>query len=874
MRQIVISIILIVVGFEIIAQDTDFSEFPYVDYSRQKEYVIADIRITGVKYLQPQVLVNLSGLSVGDKITIPGDDITKAIEKYWKYGLFSDVKMLIDKIEDNMVYLQFYLLERPRLSRIRFHGIRKSENTDLNEKIELKAGSQITDNVINNVKTIITRHYVSKGYYNIDINIIPGEDTASFNKVFLDVYIDKDKKVKIGDIIFEGNEVYSDSKLRRLMKNTKKKNLNIFKASKYIEADYKEDKGKLLSFYNENGFRDAQILETELKSIDNNRLVLVISLEEGKKYHVRNLTWLGNTQYPTEILDHLLGFKKGDVYDQNLLEKRLHTDQDAITSLYMDNGYLFFSIDPVEVNIEEDSVDLEMRVYEGKQATINEVIIKGNTKTNEHVVRRELRTRPGELFSKSDIIRSVRELATLGHFDPEKIAPNPIPDPANGTVDLEYQLEERANDQLEVSGGWGGFGFVGTIGVRFSNFSARNMLNGKAWRPVPTGDGQTLSIRAQSNGRYYQGYNLSFVEPWFGGKKPNNFSVSVFHSAMKPYQYYSVENVDGYFKIYGVSVGLGHRLKWPDDYFTIYNEIGFQRYSLNKWTTDFFLSNGAANTISFKTSLSRSSQDQMIYPRKGSMFALSLQLTPPYSLFRKDEFWKLSADEYLRIEEEVRALPVSETSDETSINEEINRRITGEETKRMFNLIEYHKWSFKSAWYTALIGDLVLATKAEFGLLGFYNHKIGHAPFEKFDVGGSGMNYSNYYYGNDIIALRGYEEGSLTPRSIIRNSEGEFKPIDNGNIYNKYTVELRYPFTTSESATIYGLLFLEGGNAWANFKEFNPFIIKRSAGIGLRAFLPMFGLLGVDWGYGFDQQPGEDKSHHGSQFHFMMGQQF
>ena len=359
MRQIVISIILIVVGFEIIAQDTDFSEFPYVDYSRQKEYVIADIRITGVKYLQPQVLVNLSGLSVGDKITIPGDDITKAIEKYWKYGLFSDVKMLIDKIEDNMVYLQFYLLERPRLSRIRFHGIRKSENTDLNEKIELKAGSQITDNVINNVKTIITRHYVSKGYYNIDINIIPGEDTASFNKVFLDVYIDKDKKVKIGDIIFEGNEVYSDSKLRRLMKNTKKKNLNIFKASKYIEADYKEDKGKLLSFYNENGFRDAQILETELKSIDNNRLVLVISLEEGKKYHVRNLTWLGNTQYPTEILDHLLGFKKGDVYDQNLLEKRLHTDQDAITSLYMDNGYLFFSIDPVE----EVSVDLEMRVY-------------------------------------------------------------------------------------------------------------------------------------------------------------------------------------------------------------------------------------------------------------------------------------------------------------------------------------------------------------------------------------------------------------------------------------------------------------------------------------------------------------------------------
>ncbi|HJX70748.1 MAG TPA: outer membrane protein assembly factor BamA [Bacteroidales bacterium] len=874
MRQIIFSVLLIIAGIRVFAQDIDFSGLQYVDYSKQKEYIIADIKITGVKYLQPQVLVSLSGLRVGDKITIPGDDITKAIEKYWKHGLFSDVKILIDKIEDDQVYLQFYLLERPRLSSVRFHGIRNSETTDLNEKIELKAGSQVTDNVINNVKTILTRHYVSKGFYNADVKIVPDEDTASFNKVILDIFINKDEKVKIGDIILEGNEVFSDARLRRLMKKTKKKNLNFFKTSKYIEADFREDKEKLLSFYNENGFRDAQILNTELKPINDKRLALLISLEEGKKYFVRDVSWLGNTQYPTEILNHLLGFKKGDVYDQSLLEKRLHTDQDAITTLYMDNGYLFFSVDPVEVNIEEDSVDLEMRIYEGKQATINEVVIKGNTKTNEHVVRRELRTRPGELFSKSDIIRSVRELATLGHFDPEKISPNPIPDPANGTVDLEYQLEERANDQLEVSGGWGGFGFVGTVGVRFSNFSARNILNKEAWRPVPTGDGQTLSIRAQSNGRYYQGYNLSFVEPWFGGKKPNNFSVSLFHTAMRPYQYYSVEDVNGHFKIYGASVGLGHRLKWPDDYFTIYNEIGFQRYSLNNWTTDFFLCNGVANTISFKTAISRSSQDQMIYPRQGSMFTLSLQLTPPYSLFRKDKFWELSEDERAVIDQEVRALPASETASESAIANEVYKRITGEETKRKFNLIEYHKWSFKSAWYTALIGDLVLATKAEFGLLGFYDRAIRHAPFEKFDVGGSGMNYSNYYYGNDIIALRGYEEGSLTPSSLILNSEGEWKHIDNGNIYNKFTVELRYPFTTSESATIYGLLFLEGGNAWSDFKEFNPFIIKRSAGIGLRAFLPMFGLLGVDWGYGFDQQPGEDKLHHGSQFHFMMGQQF
>ncbi len=852
MKHIFITVFLII-GLDICAQDFDFKDYQYIDYSQQRDYTIADIRITGVKYLQPQVLVNLSGLKKGDVVTIPGDEVTQAIEKFWKHGLFSDVKLLVDKIEGDSIYLQFYLVERPRLSKVNFHGVRKSEITDLNDMIELKPGSQVTDNVINNVKTLLQKHYIGKGYYNIETTVVPVEDTAAFNKVHLDITVDKGSKVKIGDIIFQGNERFDDKKLRRIMKKTKKKNLNIFKTSKYIEADFREDKEKLLSFYNENGYRDAQILSTSLKPLNDKRLALTINLEEGKQYYIRSIRWIGNTQYPTEILSRLLGFKKGDIYDQNQMEKRLQTDPDAITSLYMDNGYLFFSIDPVEVNIENDSVDLEMRIYEGKPATINDIIIKGNTKTNEHVVRRELRTRPGELFSKSDIIRSVRELATLGHFDPEKIVPNPIPNPANGTVDLEYQLEERANDQLEVSGGWGGFGFVGTVGVKFSNFSVRNLLNGKEWRPVPTGDGQTLSIRAQSNGRYYQGYNMSFVEPWFGGKKRNNFSVSLFHSAMKPYSYTSLQNVDGHFKIYGASVGLGHSLKWPDDYFVLYNEIGFQRYSLKNWTTDFFLTNGVANTISFKTTISRSSQDQPIYPRQGSMFSLTIQLTPPYSLFRKNEFWKLSPSESANMSAD---------------------SVRGEEIKRKFSLIEYHKWTFKSAWYTTLIGDLVLATKAEFGLLGYYNKKIGYAPFEKFDVGGSGMNYSNYYYGNDIVALRGYDEGSLTPTSRIASSDGQYRQIDNGNIYTKYTVELRYPFTTSESATIYGEVFLEGGNAWSSFKEFNPFLIKRSAGIGIRAFLPMFGLLGVDWGYGFDQQPGENNLHHGSQFHFTMGQQF
>lgn len=844
--------VFIIITFNLSAQDT-IPVTDYVDYNDQREYTIADIQIKGLKYLQPAVLINLSGLKVGNKVTIPGDDISNAIEKYWQHGLFSDVKIMINRIEEDKVYLDIFLMERPRLSKLNIHGVNKSETSDLKEQIQLKPGSQVTDNVINNTKIVIEKHFVKKGFYNTEVKIVPKDDTAALNKVVLDVYIEKNHKVKIADVVFEGNELILDKRLARVMKKTKKKNLNFFKSSKFIETDFKEDKDKLVAFYNEKGFRDAQILNTELVKVNDKRIALKIELQEGPKYHIRSLRWVGNTKYPTEYLDRILGMKKGDVYDQKLLDERLRIDEDAITSLYMDNGYLFFSVDPIEINVENDSVDLEMRVFEGKQATINQIIIKGNTKTNEHVVRRELYTRPGELFSKSDIIRSVRELATLGHFDPEKISPNPIPNPDNGTVDLEYQLEERANDQLEVSGGWGGFGFVGTIGVKFSNFAAKNMFNPKAWRPVPTGDGQTLSIRAQSNGRYYQGYNLSFVEPWFGGKKPNSFSVSLFHTGMKNYDYYNTSDRDGFFRIYGGSVGLGRRLKWPDDYFTLYNEVGYQQYHLNKWENrGFFLTNGNATTFTFKTSLSRSSQDQMIYPRKGSVFSLTLQVTPPYSLFRKDNFWELSSEEKSGMTE---------------------AGIAGEEVKRKFNFIEYHKWSFKSAWYTSLVGNLVLATKAEFGLLGYYNKDIGHAPFEKFAVGGSGMYYSNYYYGNDIVALRGYDEGTLTPKSQIINSSGNYESIDNGNIYTKYTLELRYPFTMSQSATIYGLVFLEGGSAWSNFNEFNPFSIKRSAGVGLRAFLPMFGLLGVDWGYGFDPAWGKTQKH-GSQFHFMMGQQF
>jgi len=875
-------------------QTIDSTDISFIDYSSPKNYILADVSITGVRYLQPSYLVNISGLSIGQEISIPGEAITNAIDKFWEFGLFSDVKVLLKKTDGINAYIEIQLTEQARLTKARIHGVNKSETTDLEELIKLKPGSQVTDNVINNIKTAIRKHYVEKGFYSCDIKVVQKADTGAINKVFLDIYVNKKDKIRIAEIQFAGNTAFDDKRLRRVLKKTRQVSINFFKPSKFIEKDYSEDKVKLIDFYNERGYRDAKILEESQVPASEKRIALEIRLEEGKKYYVRNIQWVGNTKYPAEILDRVLNMKKGDIYDKKRIEERLFSDEDAVTSQYMDEGYLFFSVDPVELNIIEDqnpantancpekqknffreqaekfklvkalpgcpgdSIDLEMRITEGSPATINRVIIKGNTKTNEHVVRRELRTRPGELFSKSDIIRSVRELATLGHFNPENISPNPLPNIADGTVDIEYNLEERANDQLEVSGGWGGYGFVGTVGIRFSNFSIRNILEPEAWRPVPTGDGQSLSIRAQSNGKYYQAYNLSFMEPWFGGKKPNNFSVSFYHTVTKNYYTtQSIETNDDFFKIYGASIGLGKRLKWPDDYFMLYTELGYQRYHLNDWPY-FFISSGFSNILSFKSTLTRSSQDQMIYPRKGSVFTLGIQVTPPFSAFKKDNFWLLTDAEENAVRNDV--LTSNPEATESAIEAEIESR---NETEK-YKWIEYHKWSFSGAWYTSLVGNLVLAAKAEFGYLGFFNRDIGSSPFEKFRVGGSGM-YSYNLYGADIISLRGYEEGEITPK----NSKG----IDNGNVYSKFSLELRYPFSLNQSATIYGLVFFDGGNCWQTFKEFNPFLVKRSLGVGIRAFLPMFGMLGVDWGYGLDPQPGEDKRH-GSEFHFIMGQQF
>ncbi|MBN1186898.1 MAG: outer membrane protein assembly factor BamA [Bacteroidales bacterium] len=832
MRRLFLFLVVILIANNLFSQGED-DFIRVVDYRNPGEYIIEDITVEGVKYLDKNALINLSGLVIGSKITIPGEDITNAIKKFWDHGLFADVKIYVTKTEGNKAYLEIYLLERPRLSKFNITGIKKSEKEDLEEKLNLRRGSQVTDHVLSNIEIIIKDHFTEKGFYNTDVVITQNLDTTYKNQVELDIEVKKNEKVKIKEIVFLGNENFPDKKLRKTMKKTKQRDWNIFKSSKLVAEEYKNDKAALQTFYNDKGYRDMVLLYDSIKLINEKRVVLTISLYEGTKYYVRDINWIGNTKYPTEILSAVLGIKKGDVYNQTLFEKRLFTDEDAVNSLYLDYGYLFSSITPVEVVVENDSIDFEMRIIEGDPATINNVIITGNTRTNEHVVRREIRTVPGELFSKSDIIRTVRELAQLGHFDPEKIEPVPIPDPDNSTVDLQYKLEEKHNDQLEVSGGWGAGMFVGTVGLRFSNFAARNLFKPKEWGgPVPTGDGQTLSIRAQANGRFYQSYNITFVEPWLGGKKPNSLSVSIFRNRTRlpksGSSYYFGEPGEGYFKMMGASVGFGKRLRWPDDYFSIYNEISYTLYDLHEYTGRFLFDNGKANNLSFLAALSRSSSGpNPIYPMQGSDFSLSLEFTPPYS--------KLNHKDYSTIADTAK-----------------------------YNWIEFHKWKFKADWYLTLVDKLVLCARANFGYMGYYNKDIGPSPFGSFDVGGDGMAGFFNYYGYEIVALRGYENSTLTP--IING----FK---SGNIYNKYTIELRYPLLMNPQSTFYLETFLEGGNAWYDMDTFNPFIIKRSAGIGLRAFLPMFGLLGIDWGYGFDA-PWGSVTKHGSQFHFTIGQQF
>lgn len=808
-----------------------------VDFMSSNEYIIGGVTISGVRYLDANALIGISGLRVGQDITIPGDAVKTAVQKLWMQGLFSDVRISITKTVSDTAYFDIYLQERPRISSINYNGLKKTDIEDLNEKINMPVGSQVTAFLLNNAEKTIKEHFIEKGFFNTEVNYIQKDDPDQPNNVILTINVDKKERVKIADITINGNEFFSDKKLRRQMKGTKKKNLNFFKSSKYIGEKFEEDKNNLFNFYNDNGFKDFAIVSDSLYIISEDRVGLVINIEEGNQYFLRNVEWVGNSVYSKDVLEQAFNVEKGSVYNQSMISDRISGTagaEDAVSSLYQDYGYLFSRLTPIEKIVDDDSIDLEIRIYEGDQAYLNNVIIAGNTRTNEHIARRELYTLPGELFSKDKIMRSIRQLGVLGHFDPEKINPTPLADITNGTVDLLYKLEEKANDQFEVSGGWGAGMLVGTVGVRFNNFAMRNFFDLKEWRPYPSGDGQSLSIRVQSNGRIYQSYNISFVEPWLGGKNPNTFSVSMYRSLMTNGKRKEEDGRQSMI-IDGATIGLGKRLNWPDDFFSVYGELSYQRYNLNNYNVYRFLfENGQSNLLSLTARLTRfSTGPNLIYPRSGSSFTLSLQATPPYSTISGKDM-KDAADEV------------------------------------KYKWIEFHKWTFKSEYYFPISADqkLVLSSRFAFGYLGHYNKDIGPSPFENFYVGGDGMTgYS--FYGRDVIALRGYTNGSLTPSDPVRR-------VSSGNVYSKITFEVRYPFSLNPSATIYGLAFLESGRAWYQLKEYNPFKMNRAAGIGLRANLPMFGLLGIDWGYGFDPVPDplSYPNSNKSQFHFVIGQQF
>ena len=854
------------------AQETQVK--PVVDYSRTpRKYVIAGITVGGVSNYDDYLLVGLSGLSVGQRVAIPGEEITKAIKRYWRHGLFSNVQISVDSIVVDSAYLHIQLAQLPKISEINYNGVKKGEREDLETKLGLVKENQINPNMTDRAKTLAKRYFDEKGFKNAEINIVQRDDVAHPGKVIVDVNIDKKDKVKVNSITLRGNETLSEKKIKgTLFKNGALKGIHErgklsswFRSKKFIDKKYKEAKENLLSKYFELGYRDAIILADSVVPHDENSVDVFIDIEEGQRYYLRNVTWVGNTVYQTEDLQRIFNMKKGDVYNQKMIDDRLHADNDAVANIYYNNGYVFSSIDPVEVNVVGDSIDLEMRITEGTQAHLSHVRILGNDRVYENVVRRELRNKPGDLFSREAMERSYRELAAMGHFDAESIHPDVQPNPDDGTVDLNWGLTPKSNDQIEFSLGYGQTGVIGKIGLKFSNFCMANLFKKGGLRRgvLPQGNGESFSISGQTNGRYYQAYSVSYVNPWFGGKRPNQLSVSAFFSKQTDvsdnyynsayYQnYYNnylygyggmgnnyYENYydpDKYVKILGLSLGWGKRLRWPDDYFTFMAELSYTRYMLKDWQY-FLVSNGSCNNINLGFTLSRSSTINPIFPRSGSEFLLSATFTPPFSLWDGKDYKNL-ANNY-------------------------NSPAYKTELQEKYRWIEYHKWKFKARTFTQLTpGEkcLVLMTRVEFGLLGHYN-QYKKSPFETFYVGGDGTSGYSYNYGTETIGLRGYDNGSLTPQGA------------SGYAYDRFTLELRYPLMLGASTNIYALAFAEGGNAWTSVKKFNPFDMKRSAGFGVRIFLPMVGLLGIDWAYGFDAVHGT-RSYSGSQFHFILGQEF
>ena len=839
-KGIIFSLILFLLFFgssvSIFAQTTPFkglggfstSSTKDFDYANPKEYTIGGISVEGASYLDPNALISLTGLRIGDKLLVPGETIGLAIRKLWKQGLLGDVSIEIDKIEADKVFLKLVLTERPRLSRFDFTGIPKGQKNTLKDKVTLVRGRIVNDVIIKNTEVAIKQHYIQKGFRNVKVNIVQKKDTTLANSVRLEIDVNKGKKVRIQEIEIEGNTAIADKKLKRKLKKTKEyAPFNIFRTSKFIPNEFKNDKKSLIAYYNKEGYRDAYIISDTVTTVEDG-VKIKMTVNEGNKYHYRNITWSGNYIHSDTILSSVLGVRKGDVYNPEDLQKRMSYNPTGldITSLYMDDGYLFFNIQPIEVRVDNDSIDIEMRIYEGDQATINKIIVTGNTRTRDHVILREVYTFPGQKFSRSALLRTQQQLSQLGYFDAEAIGINPIPNVADGTVDIHYSVVEKPNDQIELSGGWGGgaIGFIGTLGLTFNNFSSSRLLDFSSWSPLPQGDGQQVSLRFQASGRQFQTYSFSFMEPWLGGKKRNSFSISLQHSKQSQIQF---NEITGNFQVSGITLALGRQLKFPDNYFTLSNSLAYLRYSLNNYQGIGFrnITDGTFNNIVFNTTLSRSSVDSPIYPRNGASMSLSLGLTPPFSSFRNINY-------------------------ETA------------EDKEVFKFVEYHKWMFDNSWYTPIVGDLVFSARAHMGFIGSYNKTAPISPFERFILGGSGLGFGNLLLGSDIIGLRGYQDNKVVPSDSQR---------EGGVAYNKFVMELRYPVTLNQAASIFVLAFAEGGNNWGSFKTFQPFDLKRSAGVGARIFMPAFGLLGIDWAYGFDTIPGSPGVN-GAQFHFTIGQ--
>ena len=827
-----------------------YSQISFTDYKLSpREYNLGGISIEGAVFIDHEVIIQKSGLQRGEKIAVPSDKISKAISNLWDQGLFSEVAILKEKTQGNTIFLKIKLKERPRMSRYTFSGISKSEADQIRDDLDLFSGKIITEALKIKVRNISRNHFIEKGYLKAKSSITTQNDTLLNNSKILKIEVDKGKKFKINEIVIQGNSSLSADKIKRLMKETKERKwFRFYKKSKFQYSLFDQDKNSIIEKYNEIAHRDARILMDSIYDFDESSINVFLKIEEGNQYFIREINWSGNQKYSSGLLDTVLGIKKGDLYNQTSLETKLFMNPNGtdISSIYMDDGYLFFQVTPIEKKIENDSVDLEIKIYEGKQARIKKVNVTGNTKTSDHVILRDLYTHPGDLFSRDAIIRTQRQLAQNGYFDPEKLGVNPMPNPTDGTVDIEYVVEERPNDQIELSGGWGNNSLVGTLGLTFNNFSARKLFKKGSWSPLPSGDGQRLSIRAQSSGYFFQSYNMSFTEPWLGGKKPNSFTISAYHSMQSYDRKFITDSLDAegnkaenpfrrYIKITGISVGLGKRLKWPDDYFSVYYEAGYQHYKLNNFGNVFSFSDGFVNNPYLLWKISRNSIDQPLYPRSGSSISLSLKSSVyPYSRIQNFKDHSLLTDQ------------------------------------EKYKFLQYNKFKFTSSWFTPISKNkkLVVNARLGFGLLNGWNKNLGAPPFERFYLGGSGLSGFSLD-GREIIALRGYDEQTISANTGDR-------------LISKYTLELRYPVSLNPSATIYLLSFLEGGNSWNDYKKYNPFKVKRSAGVGVRIFLPMFGLLGLDYGFGFDPlDPGaQGEVNHNAQiqsngyrgqFHFTIG---